>query len=88
MRLCLPLTLAIIDGFLVGVGDARFVLPLEMVVECIELPAGGERRPRLSQPARPGAALPAAARTVRGAAAGAAAAERGGGAVRRAQGRA
>ena len=42
MRLCLPLTLAIIDGFLVGVGDARFVLPLEMVVECIELPAGGD----------------------------------------------
>ena len=40
MRLTLPLTLAIIDGFLVGVGGARFVLPLEMVVECIELPAG------------------------------------------------
>ena len=40
MRLTLPLTLAIIDGFLVGVGCARFVLPLEMVVECIELPAG------------------------------------------------
>ncbi|MBZ0126040.1 MAG: chemotaxis protein CheA [Rhodocyclaceae bacterium] len=46
MRLTLPLTLAIIDGFLVGVGGARFVLPLEMVVECIELPVGdgaGER---------------------------------------------
>ncbi len=40
MRLTLPLTLAIIDGFLVGVGGAQFVLPLEMVVECIELPAG------------------------------------------------
>ncbi|MCL4682005.1 MAG: chemotaxis protein CheA [Rhodocyclaceae bacterium] len=39
MRLTLPLTLAIIDGFLVGVGGASFVLPLEMVVECIELPA-------------------------------------------------
>ena len=40
MRICLPLTLAIIDGFLVGVGGAHFVLPLEMVVECIELPDG------------------------------------------------
>lgn len=38
MRLALPLTLAIIDGFMVGVGGACFVLPLEMVVECIELP--------------------------------------------------
>ena len=32
----LPLTLAIIDGFLVGVGDSKFVLPLESVVEVIE----------------------------------------------------
>ena len=38
MRLCLPLTLAIIDGFHVGVGDAQFIIPLDMVVECIELP--------------------------------------------------
>lgn len=36
----LPLTLAIIEGFLVGVGDTRFVLPLERVVECVEPPAG------------------------------------------------
>lgn len=33
----LPLTLAIIDGFLVRVGQAFYVVPLEMVVECIEL---------------------------------------------------
>jgi two-component system chemotaxis sensor kinase CheA len=33
----LPLTLAIIDGFLVGVGRSSYVIPLEMVVECIEL---------------------------------------------------
>ena len=33
----LPLTLAIIDGFLVGVEDAAYVIPLDMVVECIEL---------------------------------------------------
>jgi two-component system chemotaxis sensor kinase CheA len=32
----LPLTLAIIDGFMVGVGKAKFVLPLEAVVEVIE----------------------------------------------------
>ncbi|MBP8278125.1 MAG: chemotaxis protein CheW, partial [Propionivibrio sp.] len=32
----LPLTLAIIDGFLVGVGKASYVIPLDSVVECIE----------------------------------------------------
>ncbi len=32
----LPLTLAIIDGFLVGVGSSRFILPLDAVVEVIE----------------------------------------------------
>ena len=32
----LPLTLAIIDGFLVGVGKSKFVLPLGSVVEVIE----------------------------------------------------
>jgi two-component system chemotaxis sensor kinase CheA len=37
-RIRLPLTLAIIDGFLVQVCDATFVLPLEAVIECIELP--------------------------------------------------
>lgn len=37
VRVRLPLTLAIIDGFLVGVGDACFVVPLEMVLECVEL---------------------------------------------------
>ena len=33
----LPLTLAIIDGFLVGVDKSSYVIPLEMVVECMEL---------------------------------------------------
>ena len=37
MRIRLPLTLAIIDGFLVGVSAASFVVPLDMVVECVEL---------------------------------------------------
>ena len=35
----LPLTLAIIDGFLVKVGDSSYVVPLDMVVECFELSA-------------------------------------------------
>ena len=37
MRMRLPLTLAIIDGFLIGVGNAAYVVPLDMVVECLEL---------------------------------------------------
>ncbi|WP_204126560.1 chemotaxis protein CheA [Pseudomonas ogarae] len=39
LRIRLPLTLAIIDGFMVGVGNASYVIPQDMVVECIELPA-------------------------------------------------
>ena len=39
MRIRLPLTLAIIDGFLVGVNASSFVVPLDMVVECVELSA-------------------------------------------------
>jgi two-component system, chemotaxis family, sensor kinase CheA len=34
----LPLTLAIIDGFGVGVGDESYVIPLDQVLECVELP--------------------------------------------------
>ena len=37
-RIRLPLTLAIIDGFLMGVGESNYVLPLELVQECVELP--------------------------------------------------
>ena len=37
VTLRLPLTLAIIDGLLVTVGDAFFVLPLASTLECIEL---------------------------------------------------
>lgn len=37
VRIRLPLTLAIIDGFLVGIEQARFVVPLEGVVECAAL---------------------------------------------------
>lgn len=37
VKIRLPLTLAIIDGFLLGVGGASYVVPLDMVMECIEL---------------------------------------------------
>jgi two-component system chemotaxis sensor kinase CheA len=43
----LPLTLAIIDGFAVGVGPAAYVLPLETVLECMEL--AGEERARVRE---------------------------------------
>jgi len=36
VRIRLPLTLAIIDGFLVSVGETPLVIPLEMVTECLE----------------------------------------------------
>lgn len=39
IRIRLPLTLAIIDGFLVGVGGSSFVIPLDMLDECVELTA-------------------------------------------------
>ena len=35
----LPLTLAIIDGFMVGVGKTVFVIPLDMIEECVEFSA-------------------------------------------------
>lgn len=36
----LPLTLAIIDGFMIGVGGSAYVIPLAFVRECLELPVG------------------------------------------------
>ncbi len=42
VRIRLPLTLAIIDGFLVSVGHTNYILPLDMVQECLEL-SGNER---------------------------------------------
>jgi two-component system chemotaxis sensor kinase CheA len=35
----LPLTLAIIEGFGVGVGEDTYVIPVDQVIECVELPA-------------------------------------------------
>jgi two-component system chemotaxis sensor kinase CheA len=38
--LSLPLTLAIIDGLMVGIGKDRYILPLSAAREAIDLPAG------------------------------------------------
>ena len=40
----LPLTLAIIDGFLVGIDNDAYVIPLDAIVECIEHRALGAQR--------------------------------------------
>ncbi|KMO42316.1 chemotaxis protein CheA [Methylobacterium tarhaniae] len=40
VSLRLPLTLAIIEGLLIRVGEGRYVVPLAAVEECVELPAG------------------------------------------------
>lgn len=37
IRIRLPLTMAIIDGFMVGVGGSPYIIPLDMVMECVEL---------------------------------------------------
>ncbi len=42
----LPLTLAIIDGMLVRVGNGRYTIPLAAVEECVELPDGLEQQSR------------------------------------------
>lgn len=44
ITLRLPLTLAIIDGLLVRVGDGRYVIPLSAVEECVELTAADDLR--------------------------------------------
>jgi len=55
ITLRLPLTLAIIRGFSVGVGDDTYVVPLDSVVECLEFPpvAGRAGRGVLSLRGRP-----------------------------------
>ena len=42
MTLRLPLTLAIIEGMLVRVGQGRYSIPLSAVEECVELPVDAE----------------------------------------------
>lgn len=39
IRIRLPLTLAIIEGFSVVANNETYVIPLEMITECLELPA-------------------------------------------------
>jgi two-component system chemotaxis sensor kinase CheA len=41
ITLKLPLTLAIIDGFLTRIGDEHFIFPLSLVEECVELTRDG-----------------------------------------------
>jgi two-component system chemotaxis sensor kinase CheA len=38
ISISVPLTIAIIDGFVVGVGDERYVIPGDAICECITLP--------------------------------------------------
>lgn len=53
VRIRLPLTLAIIDGFQVRVGEEHFVLPLEQVIECVDLPAQEGRHHLISLRGQP-----------------------------------
>ena len=46
VTLRLPLTLAIIDGLMVRVANGRYVLPLETVEECVELPVEEDEKAR------------------------------------------
>jgi len=48
IRIRLPLTLAIIDGFEVGVGRSHFVIPLDLVEECVDSGAGDDAQPGAS----------------------------------------
>ena len=42
ITLRLPLTLAVIDALIVGVGAETYVIPIDSIIECVELP-GAER---------------------------------------------
>lgn len=48
MKIRLPLTLAIIDGFLMDVGGSSFVVPLDLVMECVQLNEAERRETRES----------------------------------------
>jgi two-component system, chemotaxis family, sensor kinase CheA len=43
LTLRLPLTLAIIEGFAAGVGSETYIIPLDSVLECLQLPDEAER---------------------------------------------
>ena len=44
----MPLTIAIIDGLLVDAGSESFVIPLESIVECVDMPDGEKPEGRSS----------------------------------------
>ena len=46
IRIRLPLTLAIIDGFMMGVGNETYIAPLDMVIECMQLTAAQREEAR------------------------------------------
>jgi len=46
LHMRLPLTLSIIEGFSVRVGEETYVLPLQSVLECVELPEAERRQGR------------------------------------------
>ncbi|HWP35374.1 MAG TPA: chemotaxis protein CheA [Thermodesulfobacteriota bacterium] len=54
----LPLTLAVIDGFLAGLADEVVVIPVHAVSEVVELPAAAARHERIGVMSLRGAALP------------------------------
>ncbi|WP_332468346.1 chemotaxis protein CheA [Cystobacter fuscus] len=54
----LPLTLSIIEGFNVAVGAETYVIPLQNVLECVELPSAESRPGRTGVFSLRGSALP------------------------------
>jgi len=46
VRIRLPLTLAIIEGFGVGVGGETYVIPVDQVIECVDLPKEDQENAR------------------------------------------
>ena len=42
----LPLTVAVIDGFAVGVSDETYVIPIDTIIECTEMPVSAEESVR------------------------------------------
>ena len=58
IKIRLPLTLAIIEGFGVGIGGETYVIPVDRVVECMELPARSAGREREGLLRLRGEALP------------------------------
>jgi two-component system chemotaxis sensor kinase CheA len=58
IKIRLPLTLAIIEGFGVGIGGETYVIPVDRVLECMELPECAGRKDRQGVLELRGEALP------------------------------